>query len=399
MSSLWFELQRRNVIRVGILYAVSGWILLQVAETLFGLLLLGFPLVLIFSWVFEMTPEGLKRESEIDHARSIAPNTGRKIDRLIIIGLGAIVLVLVADRVRFMSSPQQATQPATTIAAKAAAGPAADGDLAGGAEQKSIAVLPFLNMSDDQENEYFADGLTEELLNLLAKVDDLRVSSRTSSFAFKGKDVSLPSMARELKVTNVLEGSVRKSGDTVRITAQLIDVASDSHLWSETYERHLTDIFAIQDEIAQAVVKALKVRLFSPGEAVVQDKRETTTDAYLLYLRARQTYNLGRDTNDSDLVKRAIGEYQSVLKLDPAYALAYAGLADAYGLQSIRHILTKKEGYERSREMAEKALAINPDLVEALLALADVQLEYDWDLDKAGTKMGGRPWSTPNTSG
>ena len=161
MSSLWFELQRRNVIRVGILYAVSGWILLQVAETLFGLLnvpswalrlvlgllLLGFPLVLIFSWVFEMTPEGLKRESEIDHARSIAPNTGRKIDRLIIIGLGAIVLILVADRVRFMSSPQQATQPATTIAAKAAAGPAADGDLAGGAEQKSIAVLPFAEES------------------------------------------------------------------------------------------------------------------------------------------------------------------------------------------------------------------------------------------------------------
>jgi len=397
MSSLWSELKRRNVIRVGVLYAVAGWVLLQVAETLFDLLnvpawalrlvlaflLLGFPLVMIFSWVFEMTPEGLKRESEIDRANSAVSVTGRKIDRLIILGLAAVVLILLADRMPFISGSKEVTPPSAAGGARPVISPEAADAPGASLERKSIAVLPFVNMSGDEENEYFADGLTEELLNLLAKEDDLRVSSRTSSFAFKGRETSLPSMARELNVANILEGSVRKSGEKVRITAQLIDVASDSHLWSETYDRQLNDIFAIQDEIARSVVGALKVRLLNPGEAVVQADRETTTDAYMLYLRGRHTYLLARDTQDEELVKRAIREYQAVLELDPGYALAYAGLADAYGYQSITGTLDRKEGYERSREMAEKALAIDPDLVEALLALADVQLEYDWDLDKA----------------
>jgi TolB-like protein len=397
MSSIWQELKRRNVIRVGVLYAVVGWVLLQVGDILFGLLdvpgwglrlvlgllLLGFPLVLIFSWVYEMTPEGLKRESEIDRARSVAPETGRKIDRLIIIGLAIVVTVLLADRFLFTTASQETQQFTEGTVAEPAAGHESAASASVAEPEKSIAVLPFVNMSGDEENEYFSDGLTEELLNLLAKVDDLRVSSRTSSFAFKGKDTSLPSVARELKVSNILEGSVRKSGVNVRITAQLIDVETDSHLWSETYDRKLDDIFAVQDEIATAVVEALKVRLLNPGEVVVESRRETSTDAYLTYLRGRHIYELARDTGDNDLVERAIALYKTVLELDPGYALAYAGLADAYGLQSIRGVFTRKEGYERSREMAEKALAINPDLVEALLALADIQLEYDWNLEAA----------------
>jgi len=397
MSSVWQELKRRNVIRVAVLYAVAGWVLLQVADILFsalnvpewglslvlGMLLLGFPLVLIFAWVYEMTPEGLKRESEIDRTRSLTPDTGRKIDRLIIIGLAAVVMILLADRFLFMPASPEASRPAGGIAAESVTRHENAASPSVAAQEKSIAVLPFVNMSGDEENEYFSDGLTEELLNLLAKVDDLRVSSRTSSFAFKGKDTSLPSVARELKVSNILEGSVRKSGVNVRITAQLIDVETDSHLWSETYDRKLDDIFAVQDEIATAVVEALKVRLLNPGEVVVESRRETSTDAYLTYLRGRHIYELARDTGDNDLVERAIALYKTVLELDPGYALAYAGLADAYGLQSIRGVLTRKEGYERSREMAEKALAINPDLVEALLALADIQLEYDWNLDLA----------------
>lgn len=396
MSGLWYELKRRNVIRISALYAVAGWLLLQVADILFGLLdvpgwglrlvlgllLLGFPLVVIFSWIYEMTPGGLKRESEINRDHSVTPATGRKIDRLIITGLVIVVAILIIDRVLLVSPPE--VVPPTTSASAETEAPAQSAEkTAGTTPEKSIAVLPFVNMSGDEDNEYFSDGLTEELLNLLAKVDDLRVSSRTSSFAFKGKDTSLPSVARELKVTNILEGSVRKSGVNVRITAQLIDVKTDSHLWSETYDRKLDDIFAIQDEIAQAVVEALKIRLLNPGEVLEEGQRETNTDAYMLYLRGRHTYELARDTRDGDLTSRAIAQFKQVLDIDPAYALAYAGLADAYGYQAIRGGLSVQEGYERSREMAEKALSIDPDLVEALLALADIQLEYDWDLKAA----------------
>ena len=397
MASLWVELKRRNVIRVGILYAVAGWVLLQVADILFGLLdvpgwglrlvfgllLLGFPLVLIFSWVFEMTPEGLKRESQVDRSRSVTLQTGRKIDRMIIFGLAAVVLVLLADRFWFLTGTGQDPGPAGQAQVEPAGETAGRADPTDEVAPKSIAVLPFVNMSGDEENEFFSDGLTEELLNMLAQVDALRVSSRTSSFSFKGKDTSLPSVARELNVAHILEGSVRKSGLRVRITAQLIDVESDSHLWSETYDRELDDIFAIQDEIAQAVVEALKVQLLEPGEHSGEAPREPTTDAYLAYLRARHTYELGRDTQDLDLVERAMEQFRSVLELDPQYALAYAGLADAYGYQSIRGELGIHEGYERAREMAQQALAIDPDLVEALLALADIQLEYDWDMEAA----------------
>jgi TolB-like protein/Tfp pilus assembly protein PilF len=394
MSSLWLELKRRNVIRIGALYAVAGWFLLQVADVLFGLLdvpgwglrlvlgllLLGFPLALIFSWVYEMTSDGLKRESEIDRGESITPITGRKIDRLIIAGLVVIVAVLLADRILIKPPAAEISQPVIAEAVNPALAPAGGEAPAGDTKQKSIAVLPFVNMSGDEENEYFSDGLTEELLNLLAKVDELRVSSRTSSFAFKGKDANLPSVARELKVAHILEGSVRKSGTQVRITAQLIDVDTDSHLWSETYDRQLDDIFAIQDEIASAVVTALKVRLLDSGEVAVQEKREQSTDAYLLYLRGRHIYELGKDTNDPDLIRQAMGLFESALKVEPAYALAFAGLSDAYGRLSIEGDLSMKEGYERSREMAMKALEIDPNLVEALLALADIQLEYDWDM-------------------
>jgi adenylate cyclase len=402
MPSIWFELKRRNVIRVGALFALAGWLLLQVADILFalldvpawglrlvlGLLLLGFPLVVIFSWVYEMTPEGLKRERKVDRTHSITPNTGRKIDRLIIASLIVVVGILIADRVLFMPPSQEDLQPVDTSSVMPEAESQTAGNLTaepqtGGVQKKSIAVLSFVNISGDEENEYFSDGLTEELLNLLAKVDELRVSSRTSSFAFKGKDANIPSVARELKVAHILEGSVRKSGMNVRITAQLIDVDTDSHLWSETYDRQLDDIFAIQDEIATAVVDALKVRLLKPGKVVVQGQRETNTDAYLLYLRGRHIYELGRDTRDIDFVKQAIAQYEAALEVDPEYALAYAGLADANGFLSIGGELSVQEGYERSREMAEKALSIDPDLVEALLALADIQLEYDWDMEAA----------------
>ena len=262
------ELKRRNVFRVRILYLVAGWVILQVVELLFGLLglpawtnkllvarllVLGFVPALIFSWVYELTPEGLKREHEIERNASITAETARKLD-LIVVGLLVIAIVVVAVE-RFI--PRTAPIPAATDAAPGASPVEAPGQAAA----KSIAVLPFVNMSGDAGNEYFADGLSEELLNLLAKIPDLRVAARTSAFKFKGEKIDVKDVAQKLNVAHILEGSVRKSGNKVRITAQLIKAADGYHLWSETYDRTLDDIFVVQDDIAGEVVKALKLTL------------------------------------------------------------------------------------------------------------------------------------------
>ena len=272
--SLISELKRRNVIRVALLYLVAAWVILQVSQLLFdvlklpdwtsrlvlGLLMLGFPLSLIFSWVYELTPEGLKREHEIDRNQSVTTTTARKLDMVVGALLVVAIGMLAFDRYvgprthsRQVTVESRTATPAAAVAPpRARTGPA------------SIAVLPFVNMSDDKANDYFSDGLSEELLNVLAKVQGLRVIARTSSFAFKGKDATIADVAKTLGVDHVLEGSVRKSGDRVRITAQLIRAADSSHLWSETYDRTLQDVFAIQDEISGEVVDALKVRLLGP---------------------------------------------------------------------------------------------------------------------------------------
>ena len=209
-------------------------------------IILGFPLAMFFAWAYEITPEGLKKEKDIDRSQSITTRTGRKID-YIIIGLLSVAVVFFASTHQWSGEGESTDKTET-------------GETAAVAEQ-SIAVLPFVNMSDDPANEYFSDGIAEELLNVLVRVEGLRVASRTSSFSFKGKGISIPNIARELNVNHVLEGSVRKAGNTVRITAQLIDVRTDSHLWSATYDRELEDIFAIQDEIAGHIVQALKIAL------------------------------------------------------------------------------------------------------------------------------------------
>jgi len=240
--SIFRELKRRNVFRVAIAYAIVAWLLIEVTATTFpilklpdwsvtlvtALVLVGFPLALIFAWAFEITPEGLKKEKDVDRDQSITYITGRKVDYFIIAVLVLVVGFFTFDK--FVLDPSrdaglvQATPEAITEQAT-------ESDKARTAD-KSIAVLPFVNMSDDAGNEYFSDGISEELLNVLVKVEGLRVASRTSSFSFKGKDISIPGIAKELNVDHVLEGSVRKAGNTVRITAQLIDVRTDRHLWS-----------------------------------------------------------------------------------------------------------------------------------------------------------------------
>lgn len=251
----------------------------------------------------------------------------------------------------------------------------------------SIAVLPFVNMSDDAANEYFADGVAEELLSVLSKIRDLRVASRTSAFSFKGSRVDIQEVAQKLGVATVLEGSVRKAGNRVRITVQLVQVATDSHLWSETYERGLEDIFAVQDDIAQSVVKELRAVLLreprdSSADAAVQAEvraagkgRSENAEAYRLLLQGR--FAVSRRTRDG--VSRGVEYLRRAIALDPEYALAWAALADAESVAAFTGWEGRAEGYGRVRAAAERALALMPDLAEAHVALARVRINCDWD--------------------
>jgi len=254
-------------------------------------------------------------------------------------------------------------------------------------ETPSIAVLPFVNMSRDEENEYFADGLSEELLNVLTKIRGLRVASRTSAFSFKGKGVDIPTVAQKLNVATVLEGSVRKSGKRVRITAQLIEVSSDSHLWSETYDRELDDIFAVQDDIAQSVVKELRAALLGAASEIASDKaaaadvrrastgRSDNPEAFQLYLQGK-FYGERLTQADTD---KAIELFQQALKIDPDFALAWAGLSHVHQAQAGYGFAPINEGYERAREAAQRALRLAPDLAEGYINLGVVQQAHDWN--------------------
>ena len=268
--SFFNELKRRNVFRMGIAYVVVAWVLLQAIDFTLDIIsapnwvmqvfllagVAGLPIVLIFAWVFEMTPEGIKRESEVDRSQSVTRSTGHRLDRTIITFLAFAVVLLLAER--FISqegTPTPIPTEEVAIEEPKITNNTADDTL------RSVAVLPFVNMSSDPEQEYFSDGLSEELLNRLAQNDQLRVAARTSSFQFKGKNQDISDIGRQLKVDHVLEGSVRKASNRLRVTAQLIQVDSGYHLWSDTYEREINDIFAIQDDIALAITDALEAEL------------------------------------------------------------------------------------------------------------------------------------------
>ena len=247
----------------------------------------------------------------------------------------------------------------------------------------SIAVLPFVNMSRDEENEYFADGVAEELLNVLSKIKGLRVASRTSAFSFKGTQVDIPTVAKKLNVGAILEGSVRKAGDRVRITAQLVHVATDSHLWSQTYDRTLEDIFAIQDDIAQSVVKELRSTLLGEGadkEAIAAvasavKGRSTNPEAHRLFLQARHL--MERLTRED--TAKGIGYLKEALALEPEFALAWAELGRAYRAAAEMGWASPAEGFGRAREPVARALALEPDLAEGHAGMGYLQLMYDWD--------------------
>jgi TolB-like protein/Tfp pilus assembly protein PilF len=367
--SVFEELKRRNVFRVGIAYLIAAWLILQVIDVVVPILELpnwisraillflavGFVVSLILAWAYEVTPEGVKREKEVDRSESITPQTGRKLDFIIIGVLGIALAIFALDK--FVWS----TDPVTDIVASA--------------EERTIAVLPFVNMSDDSEQEYFSDGLTEELLNLLARIPELRVTSRSSAFYYKGKDFRIVDVGRELGVEHVLEGSVRRSGDTIRITAQLIDVSSDTHLWSNTWDRTFDDIFAIQDEIATAVVGELRVRL--AGET--PRAKDTDPETYSLYLRARYLFA----DRSIQSYERASGMLKAALEIDPEFVAAWVMLGNTYWDGRGIGMYGLEEARQAANEAADRALALDPENGKGYLLRAHIAQTLDADLVKA----------------
>jgi len=358
--SLYHELKRRNVFRVAIAYLAGAWLLIEVTDTIFPyfnlgetavrvliiLLAIGFPMFLVFSWVFEITPEGLLREKDVQRGYSITAKTGKTLNRVIIVLLGLALGYFAFDK--FILDPVEDEQIAQSALqeGRSAALTESYGD-------NSIAVLPFVNMSSDPEQEYFSDGISEELLNLLAKIPELRVISRSSAFSFKGKDIDIPTIAGQLNVAHILEGSVRKAGNQVRITTQLIDARSDTHLWSETYDRTFDDIFAVQNEIAVAVVENLKIAIL--GE--IQQIQEASPEAYALYLQGRHLMNL----STSDGLERAAATLKKSLEIDPNYSPTWLELGRAYDRMSALRVMSSEEARPLARDAINRALELSPN--------------------------------------
>jgi len=371
MSDLFTELRRRNVFKVAIVYVITAWIIAQVADlalesfeapawvikAFLTFLALGFPVAVIFAWAFEITPEGIKKEKDVDRSQSITPETGQRLNYFIIGMLVVAVGYFAVDK--FVLRPD-AGAPAEQVAEVA------------GPSEYSIAVLPFVNMTADAEQEYFSDGISEELLNMLAKVKDFRVAGRTSSFAFKGENQDLREVGAKLNVAHVLEGSVRKSGDQVRITAQLVNVDDGYHLWSESYDRTLDNIFQVQDEIAQAVVAALKMTLL--GDEPAPDRMAATpmvnAEAYDFYLRAR--FQMHKRSPES--LARALDYYNRSLELDPDSAPAWAGLAITWLLSDGYTDVPRDESLPAARAAIDRAFEINDSDADSWAALGLLEM-------------------------
>jgi len=366
ISKFLEELKRRNVFKVAVAYAIAGWLIIQIVTVIeqplnipnwfdtvvIVLVGIGFPLALIFAWAFELTPDGLKKSREVEITESVTDRTGKKLNGVIISVLSVALFFVVVERIFFAKASilEDASQTAEIQTA-------------------SIAVLPFVNMSSDQENEYFSDGLSEELLNALAKVDEMQVAGRTSSFKFKGQNENLTEIGGELGVANILEGSVRKSGNRLRITAQLIRVSDGFHMWSETYDREFTvdNIFDIQEEISLHVMEELKVRLLPEDEAQLADRPTMDIEAYNAFLQATQR----EITYQPDDLEYAIQKYKEAIRLDPTFAEAYARLALAYNNFHQNGNISADETKVLMRENAEMAISLDKDLGKAHQALAD----------------------------
>lgn len=360
--SFFAELKRRNVLRAGALYAAGAWLLVQVATQVFPLFhvaewvlrwivvaaLIGFPFAIGFSWFYEWTPRGLQLESEIPPNESTTRRTGKRLDRWIIAVLAVAVVLLLANTFVLHKEAPAANLP-----------------------DKSIAVLPFANTSDDPGNEYFSDGLSEELISSLSRLSGLKVIGRTSSFQFKNKTEDSKTIGEKLGVFYLLEGSVRKAANRVRIAVELVKSADGADVWSQSYDRELKDIFAVQSEIAGTVAKQLKVALFGSNDGTLATAGTPSNQSVEAYYALLQGNFYGDHRTAGDF-RKAIGYYEQAIRLDPRYALAYAKLSLTAG--NLANNFTNpasKEGQgaqAKARAAAETALRLDPNLSEAHLA-------------------------------
>ena len=395
--TLLAELKRRNVIRMGGLYLVGAWLIVQVASTVFPafglpdwalrgvilLLAIGFPAALVFSWVFELTPGGVKRDSEVASAESIAPQTARRMDRMIIVVLALALGYFAVDKFVLAPARDASTAPVAAMTGKGSAATstvASNGEVAApgtatAIDAKSIAVLAFANMSADKDNEYFSDGVAEEILNALAKIEDLKVAGRTSSFYFKGRNESLATIGSTLGVAHVLEGSVRKQGDRLRISAKLLRVSDGVELWADTFDGTDADVFALQENIAQQVTGQLKVALNAGQSGRLIQAGTDNPDAYALYLRATDVFNRRAFERYPD----AIADAQRALALDPGFARAHSRLATLHYLAAqgaeagaFKALLAKASDH------ASRALVLDPALAEPY-AVIGVKAQFQRD--------------------
>lgn len=379
-GSFLSELKRRNVYRVGLAYIVASWALLQVidvvepiigmpdwvAKLILVLAAFGLPLVLVFAWAYEMTPDGLKREKDIDRSKSITSETGRRLDRLIV-GILAVAVVLMAFD-QYVFHGDDAAPAAETVAASEA--PAATQEVTATSVAPSIAVLPFANMSADESSTYFSDGLADTLLHMLAQIREIRVAARTSSFQFRDQNTDITKIAEALNVGTVLEGSVQRAGNKIRVTAQLIEADSGYHLWSGNYDRSLDDVFAIQDEIASEVVEALKVSLLGESAEKLTKHETDNFEAYTQYLMAIN--DVAEYSFDS--LRRAERRFRNAVTLDPDFALAWARLGELYLNLNSFGAADAREMNEKAEEAASKALELEPDSPLAIAVLATVEM-------------------------
>src|SRR5881396_4005972 len=356
LGNFFAELKRRNVYKVAIAYGVVAWLLIQVATQFFPffeipnwvvrlvvlVIIIGFPVALIIAWAFELTPEGLKRTETADAEHSAGRSRKRTWIYVVIIA-GAISIGLFFLG-RYTNSKQNA-----------------GAELPG----KSIAVLPFDNLSRDPDNAYFAEGVQDEILTRLAKVADLKVISRTSTQKYKSAPDNLREIAKQLGVSNILEGSVQKVADQVRVSVQLINATNDAHLWAEIYDRKLTDIFKVESDIAKTIADTLRAKLTGSEEHAISLKPTADPAAYQLYLKGR--FFWGRRSGDN--IPKAIGYFKEAIAKDPNYALAYAGLADSYLLLSAFGAASPSDSLPQAKAAAKRALEIDDTSAEAHTSL------------------------------
>jgi adenylate cyclase len=372
------ELKRRNVYKVAVAYAVVAWLLIQAAsiflpafdappwvmKTFIIVIIFGFPVALIFSWAFEITPEGIKLESEIEPNKSIARRTGRKIVAVTI----ALAIVAAGLFVYQLVRSKSTITPTASARTEAVIAP----------PNKSIAVLPFDNLSRDPDNAYFCEGVQDEILTRLAKIADLKVISRTSTQHFKSAPENLPEIAKQLGVAHILEGSVQKSGEQVRVNVQLINAVTDAHLWADTYDRKLTDIFAVETDIAKTVADTLQAKLSGSEKSSMAKTPTVNPEAYELYLKGRFFWN--KRTGDD--LRKSIEYLKQAVAKDPGYALAYAALADSYGLLRFYGGASPAESVVPAETAAKKALELDDTLAEAHASLGLIATE-ELDLNRA----------------